>query len=295
MKSGGYQQPMTSQKDSRLIYRKKRMPVRKRKQWTSFKRKVTAVEISNKQLQMCARQQTMFLTTAANTSTYCFAGLYGLAGGVGSVGTTGVSSGTGQCDDIADIFMGKYGTAAISAGKKLMFASACLDVHIQVTGAANLVLEVYEIVARKDFAAMSAAYDQVEEIYTQAFADLPAMGGLPSATGSTLGTTPFNSKTFCQYFRINKKYRVQASPGELLSFQLRDPKNHLIDGNVVSKPQMNWHKGEFKGFFFQMYGCPTTTPTAGTLSSAAECKVTSIKSYTFRQFDAESAAAAQAN
>lgn len=295
MKGGGYQQPMTSQKDTRLIYKKKSMPRRKRKQWTSFKKKVTAVQISNTQLQMVCRQQTMFLTTIANASACCFTGLYGLAGGVGSTGTTGVASGTGQCDDISDIFVGKYVSAAASAGRKLMFASACLDVHVQVTGAANMILEVYEISARKDFAAMSAAYDQVEEIYNQAFADLPVMaGGLPSAVGSNLGTTPFNSKTFCQYFKINKKYRVQGSPGELLSFQMRDPKNYLIDGNICTRPQMNWRRNQFKGYFFQMYGCPVLAP-ATTLSSAAECKITSIKSYTFRQFDSETAGAAQAN
>lgn len=282
--------PMTSQRDTRLMYRKKRMPYRKRKQWTSFKRKVTAVQISNTTLQTVVRQQVMYVTCAANRSSKAACTIYGMNGNGGSEGTTGTTSGIGQIDDMADIINAKYGTTS-GPQKKLLFASACLDVHVYGFGSGPGILEVYEIVARKDFTPALATYDSPEDLYDQGYLDIATVG--TTATSGTLGTTPFNCRLFCQHFKITKKYRVQYSQGETLSFQMRDPGNHFISGNILGKPSLGWKKGVTKGYFFQLYGSPSTTATNFTIP--AEVRITAIKSYTYRQLDVENVSAGVVN
>lgn len=287
-----YDAPMTSQKDSRLMYRKKRMPARRRKAWKRFKRKVTAVQISNTNIQVAVEQQVCILPAIVNQSSAQFHGMYGIAGNPGSTGFTGAGPpGQGQLNDIAKIFAAKYAGAKY---RRLLFASACLDVHVKGTGSSSFILEVYEIEARKDYTALSSAYDTVEEIYYNGFADYGPLGTAPGATGSSLGTTPFHCKAFCQAFKITKKYRVQGSAGETISFQMRDPRNHMIDGNMIANPQIMWKKGLLKGYFFQLYGAPSGT-TGAVLTENAEVKITAIKSYTFRQLDSESVQGGQTN
>lgn len=283
--------PMTSQRDTRLMYKKKNMPRYKKKAWKSFKRKVTAVQIANTNLQVAVEQQVCVLPALQNQSSCQFHGLYGIAGNGGSFGTSTTGPpGQGQVNDISKIFNARY---AGPRYRKMLFASACMDVHVKGTGASSFILEVYEIVARKDFTALSSAYDTVEEIYNNSFADVAAVGAI-QATGSSLGTTPFNAKTFCQFFKITKKYRVQGSPGETISFQMRDPRNHFIDGAHLLNPQVMWKKGLLQGYFFQLYGAPAGTTNA-ILTEAAEVKITAIKSYTWRQLDSEAVAAGQTN
>lgn len=277
---------MTSQRDVKTIYRRKPMPRRRRKQWVSFKRKVTATQIANSALMSFFRQQVMYLTTAANASSFTTATIYSYGGINGTEGTTGSASGTGQGDDLVDFWTTKYGLTSVGRSRKTMFASACMDVHIRNSGAASGILEIYEIIARRDYGSSSVSYDSIEELYTNGFTDTVATPLFTAVTSSTLGSTPFQNKLFCQQFKVLKKTRVEISAGETISMQMRDPKNRVAYGAEMNA-NLIFKRGATRGYLFQLYGEPSGTATQKT--TACECRVTVLKSYTYRELDSQPA------
>lgn len=288
--------PMTSQHDSRLVYRKKTMPKYKKKKWVSFKKKVTAVEYSNRNLQNATTTAIHFLYAAPNRSGYVATMIYGINGTPGTVGNPSIPplvglSGTGQMDDMYDVLALKYapgGTAA--TGRKFLFGSAVMDVHATNIGDATAILEVYEIIARKTHTPGNTTYDGVEDLFVQGFVDYsPMVNSVAVPSSVRIGTTPFNCKLFCQYFTVKSKRRIHITPGEVTSFQIRDPTNRFIAGNMLGKPNVGWRKGECKGYFFQAYGAArfSGSDLASDLSPPVNIKFQVIKSYSFKQLDSD--------
>lgn len=286
--------PMTSQHDSRLVYRKKTMPRYKKKKWVSFKKKVTAVEYSNRNLQNVSMIQTMYCNANTDRCSFTSAMIYGINGQTGGTGAPppGGASGTGSMDDMYDVLVNKYAAGGTAMnGRKFLFGSAVMDVHATNVSENALILEVYEIEAKKTYTPATVAYDGPEDLFIQGFVDYSPMANTPLVPSALrLGTTPFNCKLFCQYFTVKTKRRLQVSPGEVVSFQIRDSTNRFIAGNMLGKPNVGWRKGECKGYFFQIYGSPQLDPVAlppFNISPACSMKFSVIKSYSFKQLDSD--------
>lgn len=294
---GSAMAPMTSQHDSRLVYRKKSMPKRKRRRWVSFKKKVTAVEYSNRNLQNVTTAQLQYVYAQPNRSSFTACMMYGINGQVGSTGNPNVppvvgSSGTGSMDDMYDVLTQKYAAGGTAlTGRKFLFGSAVMDIHLTNIGDAAGILEIYEIVARQTFTPTTVSYDGPEDLFIQGYVDYATIANTPITPSAVrLGTTPFNCKLFCQYFTIKSKRRVHITPGEVISLQMRDAKNHFIAGNMLGKPNVGWRKGECKGYFFQVYGAPRFLPgtdNTADFAPSVQLKINTIKSYSFKQLDSD--------
>lgn len=272
------------------------MPKYKKKRWTSFKKKVTAVAYSNRNLQNVTTIMNQFIYAPTNRTGFTASMIYGINGQVGTVGNPNLPplvglSGTGSMDDIFDVLTNKYAAGGSAmTGRRFLFGSAVLDIHVTNIGDATAILEVYEIVAKQTYTPASVAYDGPEDIFIQGFVDYAPMANtqlVPSAV--RLGTTPFNCKLFCQYFTVKSKRRIHVTPGEVVSFQLRDSKNRFIAGNMIGKPNVGWRKNECQGYFFQTYGAPRAAgdDLPSDFAPPVNLKMISIKSYSFKQLDAD--------
>ena len=51
----------------------------------------------------------------------------------------------------------------------------------------------------------------------------------PIVNANFYGCTPFDAPGFGRYWTIKRKRRIQMSPGQWTTFQMRDPGNYVID------------------------------------------------------------------
>lgn len=227
---------VTQQHDARLVYRKKRMPSRRRRRWRKFKNKVLAV--SEKDL---GSQTVVFntQTTATNTTpgqqTLADFALYG------SVSTTSWWS---DLDAIGALNAGADTTVAkglaVSPSSKILFKSGVLDMTIRNTSTNNgapdsalrMEVDVYELVGTRVGDEEGATYNRLLDLFAQNPTRTEPIGGAP-ATEINLGlrgVTPFD----CTYtlgnfkLKITRKTKYQINNGDQVTYQIRDPRRHVM-------------------------------------------------------------------
>ena len=229
--------PLTTQFDSRRLYRFKRMPKRKRRAWVRFSKKVQAVTnlLGNNYLSYTSVGNQ---SVAAGTQAYSHSLIYGV---------DGVSTGFG-IRDIA-VVVSDLGVATTDQAK-LMFKSVSLDAewNADPSNTSSITLDIYEIIVRKDISRSTA--NNISDMFYLGIFELdtvPGAGG--SLQANQVGVTPFQSKLFCQNIKILSKTRVRMSPGQTCHKELRDPKNRRIMYTPATS-QLLAKGGWTRGFFW---------------------------------------------
>lgn len=231
---------VTAQHDARLIYRKRPMRGRKKRNWKKFTNKVHAV--SEKDL---GSQTAIFNVnlTAPNTTSgqqvrTSFA-LYGMASAtttwfndldqIGASLTTAVDTpGTGL---------------SVSPSTKIIFKSAVLDLTIRngstvatapgitsLTSEARMEVDVYEcLVSRADEEGVT--YGNILDLFAQNSVRTDPTGGAGTEIDiSQRGVTPFDTTYSLSNFGIQilSKRKYQISNGDQVTYQIRDPRRHVL-------------------------------------------------------------------
>lgn len=236
---------VTQQHDVRTLYRKRRMPRRKRKRWVRFVKKVQAV--NNKQLgtRSVLFNDTISVNPGVAAQNYLSFLLYG-GNGTNNVQEQGL-------DDLQKI---KQGDTQIGPTANVHFGSAVLDLTLvntpvgEINPAFNYTLEVdiYVVWYRPNefqFANLNAAF-------SQANTDGTVIGTTP-ITIDVRGATPFNLPNFLKLSKMNiiRKTKYYISPGQAVSYQFRDAKNRMLYGrdmDALSNNDMSY-KGLTRGVF----------------------------------------------
>ena len=270
--------PTTAQHEYSTVYRKKRMPKGKRKAWKKFVRKTTAVSMKNLPLQTYVYSESNNIYAAANTSSYYYAGLYGLNGAARVLGTA-TSSGTGATNQINTLFAQNFSGGVF--GKQILCESACMDFTIRNLTANTVIIEMYYVRPKRDIDDQEFAVKfRLEDIYTTSFNSNEIGSNIGSVAATTLGTTPFNAPYFCRHFEITRKLRVQLGGSEVYSSQIRNPKNYKINYSDVEKYAMK--RGMASGIFFQIYGQPQSGILAGNGTDVASVKIMLTQTHNWR-------------
>lgn len=213
---------MTTQHDSRLVYKKRRMPRRKRRVWRSFKRK--AQYVSNTQNPRNTIVKTNYITgsCSVNQQMVVTLSLY-----------PGYNASDNALDDIRDCQA--LANQTFSDGQaqttNQFFRSGFMEATIVNTKATTVYMDAYWCYAKKD------SIITPQTILSNGFkSTTQAADGdnLPTAVGSavtenTLGITPFQSSEFCQHFSIWKKTRYILGQGQTVQLEWRDPKNRFLN------------------------------------------------------------------
>lgn len=209
----------------------------------------------------------------------------------GSAGTGGVD-GSG---DITDMWtrltaeMTAQGTAAQQneggqQARRFYFDHMRARIVLTNTGTAPIFWEIYECTARKDIPLTEA---NTMEGFFQACqgnvlqGSLSASGGGAASTAyqtsatsqpqrTVAGVTPFQFRHFCQNWKIGKVTRLQAAPGNTVSFDASSPRNICV--NFDDYAQLLAKRGITKLFLVRQWGAVTGSPPNNS-ASAACCEV----------------------
>lgn len=230
---------VTTQHDSRFIYRKRRMPRRQRRRWKSFVRKVNAVnerDMGTRTVVFSAYTD-MTSTSAPDQSVFSFS-LYGQR------------SSLGIHNDLRAIsLLENSGDPTAAAGNTVnqtshvFFQSAVMDVTFRNTSTfrssgvlvpapeAQLELDVYEISCRQDFTTAGSNYDSLGAAFLNEGNQELKIGnaaGYSTITPQLRGVTPFDQPTALSRLgvKIWKKTKYFIPNGNTITYQMRDPKRH---------------------------------------------------------------------
>lgn len=255
------------QSDMRSIYRRKRMPYRKKRRWVRFVKKIHAV--SEKELGLRTvlinDQLTQRNTSTGQQSTLTLA-LYPFkndaAGWLNDLTSIGGLENTSNPTAAAG--------DTIDKNTKVLFQSAVMDITIRnITDKlkeldpgnpllnvyepapdASIELDIYEVVARKDFADTSLTYTTLTTVLN-AYDD-KQIGG--SGTGIAIedrGATPFEFGAAMGRLgvKVLKKTKFFIPNGQTITWQVRDPKRRSITyGELTTQDGFNrvgWTKMYF--------------------------------------------------
>lgn len=213
-------------------------------------------------------------------------------------GANGVGGVDGSCD-ISDVFqrmtkeLSSGGTAAeqLEAGRnarRFYFDHMRSRVILTNTGTTPIFWEIYECTARKDLPltegnTLQAWLSNSESSQYQAVlpsstdygggaisADQTSAAALPGR--GTAGVTPFQFRHFCQNWKITKVTRLQAAPGNTVSFDASTPRNVTV--NFDNYVDLLAKRGITKLFLVRQWGAVELISSVPTNSaSSAVCEI----------------------
>lgn len=253
------------QADTRLIYRKKRMPRRMRKRWVSFIRKVDAAqerELGTRTV-LYNDQITQTVQTPAEQGCLTLA-LYGFVNAtnpwLNDLNQIGQLENEGNPTAAAG--------ATISANSKILFQSAIMDITlrnistIRTDGVdtsspdAALELDIYELYMRKEAStpdSTTANWASITRMLNR-YND-PLIGGAGTGIAiSDRGATPFEfgAQMSRSGIKIMKKTKFFIPNGQTITWQCRDPKKHVCHyGDLETND--GWVKPGWTKVFYLVY------------------------------------------
>lgn len=250
---------VTNQFDVKRIYRRRRMPRRKRVRWVRFKKRVDAVQFSGLGMTSIVFNDSDVIATTSpnqNMGTIC---LYGLTG---ASGTDTPSQILGQNDLAKIASAGSY-----SADEKLMFRSGVLDVTArnQSESGGQIECDVYEYVWRRKSQMASG-----KAALVAGFTASGVYGLTPPLAITTRGTTPFQNSEAMSYMKILKKTKFFLGENQTFTYQIRSPQNWVFDcGDISVVGQLvEQQLGRTRGLLFVVKGVPTVNSAAPSVELA---------------------------
>lgn len=282
-------QPLTYDNDFKTDYRYRRMPRRRRRRWRRFSRKVNAVVLRSQQgLKKVINHANTVVTTTAGSSGFAGSLLYSADGSVNF-----------NSADIGQIFRGHLGSgvfndennlAVTQASQKVLhFESAQLEITMRNTGLTTAIVEVYRVVCRRQHAQTTTdAGNTITGIYQLGFVkqgqifdiETSLTVGTGIETATEIGTTPFQSKRFCQTFKIYSRKKFQIAAGNTVSFILKDPRNRKLTAENC-RSQLFFPK-HTHGYFFQVYGVPNIVAGVPVSADIAQVLISETRKYQYR-------------
>lgn len=239
---------VTTQHDERRIYTKHTMPRRKKKAWKKFRSKVLAVAekdlgsrtvVFNKLIQ--------FTNTTANNQGLGYMALYS-GGGTGDSFMSDVTNMAGLENFAADPTYAA-GTS-VAQTSRWIFKSAVLDVTFRNTSTftalatpspaseAKLEVDVYEILSNKNWDTGAGSYSDITSVLAYGDSITQRLDGAGTGISVSLrGTTPWDLPAALSYWRLKilKKTKFFVPNGDTFTYQIRDPRRHVMMQDRMSK------------------------------------------------------------
>lgn len=236
---------VTSQHDARTIYRAKKMPYRKKKKWVQFTKKVAAVEISNRAKSTLLINTSTSLIIPADTQAWSESHLYSMKGT--DVGCRDIDI---LLEDIqtykrrvtpGNILTADGGKEVVNPNdnafedtrKELLFASGTIDNTYTNSGSVGIEMDLYTIIYKRQstgthgsfLSAVATNSNYVSPINVVSINDSVIASQIDlTSRGATLFDLPYGmSRTGA---KILKKEKFFIAPGNSITKNVRDPKNH---------------------------------------------------------------------
>lgn len=251
--------------DTRMIYRKKRMPRKKRRRWASFVKKVGAVEERGLGTRtVLFNDQISQINNGASTQQSTLTlGLYGFVNS--SYGWLNDMNQIGQLENEANPTAAAGAT--IDKNSKVIFTSSIMDVTLRnvstfregavdkLASDAALELDIYEVYLRKEAGDIDGpgAFGNLTDMLSRY--DEPQIGGtgVELAIGDR-GVSPFELGSALGRcgIKIMKKTKFFIPNGQTITWQCRDPKRHVCRYGELEK-QDGWVRPGWTRTYFLIY------------------------------------------
>lgn len=230
---------VTNQYDRRMIYRKRRMPRRRRSRWRRWKSKVHAVSEKDYGSRTVVRNNlisTNVLMNAAaeNQHTRSVVGLYSCTAGVAYMNDMNEIS--------QDTDLGTTGKAIFKSGVlDLTFRNISTRGDLTVNPSITLEVDVYEISIGVELGQFGRAFTLVG-VFTEGAGDTSIIPGQATGLLSTdRGWTPWDFPSAISEYRLKiwKKTKYFLGENQTFTYQFRDPKRHVVDRQRMTSPGEN--------------------------------------------------------
>lgn len=153
---------------------------------------------------------------------------------------------------------------------KVVIKSCCLDVQFRNIGAADLILDIYEILNVRDVDTTAATSVQFDDFFKQ-------MTTITAANSINPAVSIFENPVFCRHYKVLSKKETTIPAGDLVTMQMRYGKDRSITASSVLN-----YKGALpklaKFYFFMWHGIPDT---AAAQIAATSVSLTWQKSYKY--------------
>lgn len=262
-------QPLTSEKDVRTVYRKRRMPRRKRKAYVRKIKGFRSLQMRNEPSRIFMYVNATGEDSGANTSNY-FGNFYGLC------------SQDGYSNSLRKVY--NQFTNNTAADQKAFASHLRID-HMSLTiilrnsttavvgGSGVIDLDVYKVVCIKDIpnsvwvdgtdiqamlqtlaGRLNTAVGQDIEVGDTGTGIATTASGNVNSVGSMLWNTP----NFLRYWKILKQTKIQISPGQIIQLNMRTSRNKIASYEECSPSSSSGRlaakKGLTAGYIFNQNG-----------------------------------------
>lgn len=268
--------PLTSERDYRVVYRKKRMPKRKKRRYVKSLKRFRSAMLREEPARIFQYLDVKDYTSGLNASRY-FGAFMGL------MANNWYDNNFGEAWNNMTL-----ATATLKAqAAKLRVDHMALRVVLRnVTtdvvsgGSATIDLDVYQVVCCRDlpisawpttsgiesFAVLQknklrqATGMDIEVSDTGTGIATSQQNAGTSSTTQVVGDSLWNNPLFLRYFKVIKQFKIQLPAGGITEFSMRTSKNHIISREqCFDLNQLAAKAWVTKGYVFNINGRPTNT------------------------------------
>lgn len=265
--------PITGESDWRHVYRRKPMPRRRRKRWTSFRRKVTHIIRKQvaPQFQVFARQQTITAISSQQT----LSNIHTVLGATGAAPqTTDISELFNRALFIADI----NGIVPTRSNLRLHITGWMCETSIKNNEAETCYLDCYYWKTKRD---LPSAIADFSALWNASLGDVannaPVVAGTTSLSTGDYGVTPFQGAQLAKTVNIYKKVRVKIAAGGTCQLEQRSGRDYYRVWSFDEHYSLIRNCTE--GIFFVAYGAPNTL---NPVSAPVNLSLSTNVNYTWR-------------
>lgn len=150
---------------------------------------------------------------------------------------------------------------------KIFLSSCSAEVMLTNQELANVRIYIYDIIARRD-SQSNVNTQNPDTAWKNSYAD----EGGANSNYSIVGSTPYSSDLFTQYFKVLKVTHLTLSQGQSHTHRVHYSPNRAIDGEYIQ-----YNSGSFKGLtcftMIVLHGYPENDSTTKTQVSTGQCDV----------------------
>lgn len=269
--------PITGEHDSRTVYRRKRMPRRRRRQWVSFVRRTKAVIQKSLAPSFLIRLRQQTVTSLSGKQSQ-YSGHVAL--GVNSFSDTNFQD-LSAIRDRVNAFAATGGPVTSWQPDRFQVTGWMCETQITNTGAETAYIDLYYYRTKRDVA--SVVGGNVFGGITAAWQHgLSSLGTNAPVGGSSLdisdyGVTPFNNTYLPRFITFYRKTRVKLGPGGVTQVETRSGKNYWVNWDAVAEKSMVRNMTE--GIYMVAYGTPNLVDT---IAAPVSLSCSTNINYTYR-------------
>jgi len=237
---------ITTQHDQRTIYRAKKMPYRKKKKWVAFTKKVKAVEISDRAKSTLLINTSTSLIVPATSQAWTESHLYSFNST--SVGNRDIAillediNTYKKFNSIGDVTTGTNAGIEIvnpadvnqqQTRKEILFASGTLDNTYTNSGSVGIEMDLYTISYPRQSTGTNDSFLGAVDTNAQNVSPVNVLVGNVSTVAAPISRLSRGCTLFDMAYgmsrtgaKIIKKEKFFIAPGNSITKNIRDPKNH---------------------------------------------------------------------